>query len=177
MTLCILAKYSSFPAAYCFTCKSNVFEEDILLCDGCDVEYHRRCLTVPLAVTPEGSWYCIDCLTDQLFGDDFDRHFAPAPSAAVRALDQPSPESSAGESATHGTASTAGATTAGPLPPAISSSRNPEAAACETGSAASFRHAAGDSAEAGSAQNGTHGGASGPSGILELQHRNGLHGN
>lgn len=64
-------------AAYCFACKSNIFEEDILLCDGCDVEYHRRCLTVPLSTTPEGEWYCVDCMADKLFGDNLETFFEP----------------------------------------------------------------------------------------------------
>ena len=34
---------------------------DILLCDSCDAEYHLACCTPPLAVCPEGEWFCLTC--------------------------------------------------------------------------------------------------------------------
>jgi hypothetical protein len=35
--------------------------ESLLLCDGCDREYHTYCLDPPLWQVPEGKWYCEDC--------------------------------------------------------------------------------------------------------------------
>ena len=34
----------------------------MLLCDGCDDEYHLYCLEPPLLQLPEGCWYCPSCL-------------------------------------------------------------------------------------------------------------------
>ena len=34
----------------------------LLLCDGCDREYHTYCLEPKLTSIPSASWYCEDCL-------------------------------------------------------------------------------------------------------------------
>jgi len=47
----------------CHRCKSNLDEGDILLCDGCELEFHRKCLRVPLSVVPATDWLCEACLT------------------------------------------------------------------------------------------------------------------
>ena len=34
----------------------------LLICDGCDGEYHMKCMKPPLAQIPEGHWECDDCV-------------------------------------------------------------------------------------------------------------------
>lgn len=34
----------------------------LLICDGCEGEYHMACMKPPLAVIPEGHWECDDCV-------------------------------------------------------------------------------------------------------------------
>eukprot|EP00546_Thalassionema_frauenfeldii_P002026 CAMPEP_0178935980 /NCGR_PEP_ID=MMETSP0786-20121207/24878_1 /TAXON_ID=186022 /ORGANISM="Thalassionema frauenfeldii, Strain CCMP 1798" /LENGTH=263 /DNA_ID=CAMNT_0020614251 /DNA_START=917 /DNA_END=1705 /DNA_ORIENTATION=+ len=34
----------------------------LLICDGCEKEFHMACLTPPLTDVPEGSWYCDACV-------------------------------------------------------------------------------------------------------------------
>lgn len=36
--------------------------DSILLCDGCDAEYHIYCLVPPLEKVPKGNWFCPSCL-------------------------------------------------------------------------------------------------------------------
>ena len=45
----------------CRICLTNAHEEDILLCDGCGADYHKRCLRPPLATVPPDVWYCPAC--------------------------------------------------------------------------------------------------------------------
>ena len=40
----------------------------MLLCDGCDRGYHTFCLNPPLARAPLASWFCPDCLIEQVCG-------------------------------------------------------------------------------------------------------------
>ncbi len=47
-------------------CKVCKLEDDaknsfIMLCDGCDGEYHGSCLCPPLATVPDGDWFCPEC--------------------------------------------------------------------------------------------------------------------
>lgn len=51
----------------CHRCKSNLDEGDILLCDGCELEFHRKCLRVPLASVPACDWLCDVCLAAAVF--------------------------------------------------------------------------------------------------------------
>ena len=34
----------------------------LLICDGCEGEYHMTCVKPPLAIVPEGTWECDDCV-------------------------------------------------------------------------------------------------------------------
>ncbi|CAN0300560.1 unnamed protein product, partial [Discosporangium mesarthrocarpum] len=45
----------------CVACHSGGDEDKILLCDGCDKEFHTYCLDPPLKEVPEGQWYCVEC--------------------------------------------------------------------------------------------------------------------
>ena len=42
----------------CLVCGKNDNYPEILLCDGCDGEYHMYCLQPPLETVPENDWFC-----------------------------------------------------------------------------------------------------------------------
>lgn len=46
----------------CKVCGIDRDDDNVLLCDQCDAEYHKYCLDPPLAVIPEGNWYCPSCV-------------------------------------------------------------------------------------------------------------------
>lgn len=37
-------------------------DDNVLLCDSCDSEYHTYCLDPPLVRIPDGNWYCPSCV-------------------------------------------------------------------------------------------------------------------
>lgn len=45
----------------CFVCKRNDKQDLILLCDGCDGEYHTFCVKPPLRIIPDCEWFCDEC--------------------------------------------------------------------------------------------------------------------
>ncbi|CAM9422466.1 unnamed protein product [Chrysoparadoxa australica] len=45
----------------CKACHGKQDPDSVLLCDGCDGEYHMYCLRPPLASVPRGEWYCSEC--------------------------------------------------------------------------------------------------------------------
>ena len=45
----------------CNVCGVDDNYDAILLCDGCDSEFHMHCLTPPLARIPKGDWFCVYC--------------------------------------------------------------------------------------------------------------------
>ena len=45
----------------CQVCHSLADEDQVLLCDGCDLEYHLFCLDPPLAAVPLDDWFCPKC--------------------------------------------------------------------------------------------------------------------
>lgn len=45
----------------CFVCKRNNKQDLILLCDGCDGEYHTFCVDPPLRKIPDDEWFCHKC--------------------------------------------------------------------------------------------------------------------
>ncbi|KAL2559750.1 Methyl-CpG-binding domain-containing protein 9 [Forsythia ovata] len=61
---------SSLPRApwdegICKVCGMDKDDDNVLLCDRCDSEYHRYCLNPPLLRIPEGNWYCPSCAAGQ----------------------------------------------------------------------------------------------------------------
>ncbi|VAH71688.1 unnamed protein product [Triticum turgidum subsp. durum] len=48
----------------CKVCGIDRDDHVVLLCDGCDSEYHTYCLNPPLALIPEGDWFCPSCISD-----------------------------------------------------------------------------------------------------------------
>ncbi|KAK4485774.1 hypothetical protein RD792_008421 [Penstemon davidsonii] len=61
---------SSLPRApweegICKVCGMDKDDDNVLLCDKCDSEYHRYCLNPPLLKIPEGNWYCPSCVAAQ----------------------------------------------------------------------------------------------------------------
>ena len=45
----------------CEVCGDAADGAGMLLCDGCDLGFHMRCLSPPLAAIPAGSWHCRAC--------------------------------------------------------------------------------------------------------------------
>ncbi|CAN0409583.1 unnamed protein product, partial [Ectocarpus sp. 13 AM-2016] len=45
----------------CFVCKKNDKQDLILLCDGCEGEYHTFCVDPPLRKIPDDEWFCEHC--------------------------------------------------------------------------------------------------------------------
>lgn len=47
----------------CWICHRNDQQQLILLCDGCEGEYHTFCHSPQLDGVPGGDWFCNDCVT------------------------------------------------------------------------------------------------------------------
>uniref|UniRef100_N1R3J7 Lysine-specific demethylase 5B n=1 Tax=Aegilops tauschii TaxID=37682 RepID=N1R3J7_AEGTA len=45
----------------CKVCGIDRDDHIVLLCDGCDAEYHTYCLRPPLTRIPRGNWFCPSC--------------------------------------------------------------------------------------------------------------------
>ena len=53
---------------WCMLCRLNWIHEENqenLMCDGCDGEFHRLCLWPPLKSVPVGDWYCPACTKER----------------------------------------------------------------------------------------------------------------
>lgn len=78
----------------CRVCWREADTRRILLCDGCNDEYHCYCLDPPLADVPEEDFYCTACSEALAAGADFGGRRAPvlgpaaaAPAAAAAGAD------------------------------------------------------------------------------------------
>jgi histone demethylase JARID1 len=47
----------------CLCCGEDDDHANILLCEGCNAEYHTYCLDPPLRSVPIGDWYCCELRT------------------------------------------------------------------------------------------------------------------
>ena len=57
------SKLDSVPAEAsfgtgCLTCGEDNDHANLLLCEGCNDEYHTYCLDPPLRAVPTGDWFC-----------------------------------------------------------------------------------------------------------------------
>lgn len=60
--LCDLCKFSAQARpGGCQLCGRDDRHQDMLLCDGCDGEFHMDCQTPPVPSVPEGQWFCGAC--------------------------------------------------------------------------------------------------------------------
>lgn len=48
---------------YCEICNQRDREDEMLLCDACDLGYHMNCLSNPITSIPRGNWYCDNCFS------------------------------------------------------------------------------------------------------------------
>ncbi|KAJ8915230.1 hypothetical protein NQ315_015453 [Exocentrus adspersus] len=55
---------------FCEICGSSNNEDQMLLCDGCDLGFHLYCLNPPLQEVPGGAWFCNECSGDDDMGSD-----------------------------------------------------------------------------------------------------------
>ncbi|XP_066500267.1 lysine-specific demethylase 5C isoform X2 [Hoplias malabaricus] len=49
----------------CRMCGRGDEDEKLLLCDGCDDNYHTFCLLPPLTDPPKGNWHCPKCVAEE----------------------------------------------------------------------------------------------------------------
>jgi hypothetical protein len=52
-------------ACGCAACGGKHSPDSVILCDGCDAEWHMSCLRPPLSAVPSGSWFCPHCSRDE----------------------------------------------------------------------------------------------------------------
>lgn len=60
----------SYGDVLCEECRLGNGDEEMLLCDRCDLGYHIYCLRPILARVPSGSWFCSRCADNNLSSDD-----------------------------------------------------------------------------------------------------------
>lgn len=55
---------SKVDSFVCRMCGRGDDDEKLLLCDGCDDNYHTYCLLPPLTEPPKGNWRCPKCVAE-----------------------------------------------------------------------------------------------------------------
>ncbi|XP_060929999.1 lysine-specific demethylase 5C [Limanda limanda] len=55
----------SVDSFVCRMCARGDDDEKLLLCDGCDDNYHTHCLLPPLTDPPKGNWRCPKCVAEE----------------------------------------------------------------------------------------------------------------
>jgi hypothetical protein len=74
----------SLDSVACVTCGHETDEEDMLLCDQCDMAQHTFCCEPPLHAVPDGNWFCSKCSETKQMADQFLNSMPlPRPSAAA----------------------------------------------------------------------------------------------
>lgn len=56
--------FSKVDSFVCRMCGRGDDDEKLLLCDGCDDNYHTYCLLPPLTDPPKGNWRCPKCVAE-----------------------------------------------------------------------------------------------------------------
>ncbi|XP_077425623.1 lysine-specific demethylase 5C isoform X2 [Vanacampus margaritifer] len=59
-----LSNMQSLDSFVCRMCGRGDDDEKLLLCDGCDDNYHTYCLLPPLTDPPKGNWKCPKCVAE-----------------------------------------------------------------------------------------------------------------
>lgn len=54
----------AFKSGVCQECLRANREDQMLMCDFCDMTYHMDCLKPPLRRVPEGDWFCSACVRE-----------------------------------------------------------------------------------------------------------------
>ena len=49
---------------YCRSCGYSFGADGLIVCDMCDIRYHKFCLSPALLKLPKGRWYCPECIED-----------------------------------------------------------------------------------------------------------------
>jgi hypothetical protein len=63
----------------CLYCAEDNDHANILLCEGCNDEYHTYCLDPPLRAVPSGDWYCSKCKVPSFQDDGLDQLVSALP--------------------------------------------------------------------------------------------------
>uniref|UniRef100_A0A8D3D2V0 [histone H3]-trimethyl-L-lysine(4) demethylase n=1 Tax=Scophthalmus maximus TaxID=52904 RepID=A0A8D3D2V0_SCOMX len=58
-------RHSTVDSFVCRMCGRGDDDEKLLLCDGCDDNYHIYCLLPPLTDAPKGNWRCPKCVAEE----------------------------------------------------------------------------------------------------------------
>uniref|UniRef100_A0A8C2Z2W2 [histone H3]-trimethyl-L-lysine(4) demethylase n=1 Tax=Cyclopterus lumpus TaxID=8103 RepID=A0A8C2Z2W2_CYCLU len=61
----VFVTFSKVDSFVCRMCGRGDDDEKLLLCDGCDDNYHTYCLLPPLTDPPKGNWRCPKCLAEE----------------------------------------------------------------------------------------------------------------
>jgi len=57
-TVVAATKAAAPPDSGCHVCRLDNDHTNLLLCEGCDGEYHTYCLVPKLKAIPKGDWFC-----------------------------------------------------------------------------------------------------------------------
>ncbi|BDA49369.1 probable lysine-specific demethylase 5A at C-terminar half [Coccomyxa sp. Obi] len=77
------------PWEGCAACWSNDDHRNILLCDGCDLEFHHYCVVPPLPDIPSGEWFCPACVRAASAAGHSGAESAQQPDLALQPAGQP----------------------------------------------------------------------------------------